>query len=74
MCVRVARIGKPFGVKGLVTVQLFTDAPEQRLAVGLSLIHILDGVPDELRVCARSGDTNLPNSRNSEAKELPAPL
>lgn len=37
MWVRVARIGKPFGVKGLSTVQLFTDAPEERLTPGAVL-------------------------------------
>ena len=30
MEVQVARIGKPHGIKGEVTVQLFTDAPEDR--------------------------------------------
>lgn len=34
MQVRVARIGKPFGVAGEVTVRLFTDEPERRLAAG----------------------------------------
>jgi 16S rRNA processing protein RimM len=43
MWVRVARIGKPFGVKGLVTVQVFTDAPEQRLVPGASLARADDG-------------------------------
>lgn len=32
MSVRVARIGKPHGVRGEVTVQLFTDDPEGRFA------------------------------------------
>lgn len=35
--VRVARIGKPHGIKGDVTVQLFTDAPEDRFAPGAVL-------------------------------------
>lgn len=35
--VRVARIGKPHGIKGDVTVQLYTDAPEDRFASGVSL-------------------------------------
>lgn len=43
MWVRVARIGKPFGVKGQATVQLFTDAPEQRLAPGSVLARSDDG-------------------------------
>lgn len=32
--VRVARIGKPHGVRGAVTVQIFTDVPESRFASG----------------------------------------
>lgn len=31
---RAARIGKPHGIRGEVTVELFTDEPEQRLAPG----------------------------------------
>ncbi len=49
----VARIGKPHGLLGEVTVQLHTDVPERRLAVGA----VLDteaatgtGVPRSLRV------------------------
>ena len=38
MQVRVARIGKPFGIAGEVTVQLFTDEPERRLAAGSVLM------------------------------------
>lgn len=34
MQVQAARIGKPHGIRGEVTVQLFTDDPETRLAVG----------------------------------------
>ncbi|WP_261623648.1 ribosome maturation factor RimM [Nesterenkonia marinintestina] len=34
---RVARIGRPHGVRGEVTVQLFTDEPETRLAPGAEL-------------------------------------
>lgn len=37
MSVRIARIGKPHGVRGEVTVQLFTDDPESRFALGSSL-------------------------------------
>lgn len=33
----VARVGKPHGLHGEVTVQLHTDAPESRLAVGTVL-------------------------------------
>lgn len=36
---RVARIGKPHGIRGEVTVQLFTDEPEERLAPGAVLIR-----------------------------------
>jgi len=32
--VRVARIGKPHGIRGEVTVEVFTDSPESRFAVG----------------------------------------
>ena len=34
MQVLVARIGKPHGIRGEVTVQLFTDAPQERFARG----------------------------------------
>lgn len=37
MWVRVARIGKPSGLHGRVTVQLFTDAPDDRLRIGAAL-------------------------------------
>jgi len=37
---RVARIGKPHGIRGEVTVQLYTDEPEQRLASGEVLMRI----------------------------------
>jgi 16S rRNA processing protein RimM len=33
----VARIGKPHGLLGEVTVQLHTDEPERRLAVGTAI-------------------------------------
>ena len=35
--VRVARIGKPHGIRGDVTVQLFTDEPEERFVPGAVL-------------------------------------
>ncbi|MDI3330536.1 MAG: ribosome maturation factor RimM [Micrococcus sp.] len=35
--VRVARIGKPHGIRGDVTVQLFTDDPESRFVPGTVL-------------------------------------
>ncbi|WP_129658714.1 ribosome maturation factor RimM [Rothia halotolerans] len=37
MQVQVARIGKPHGIRGEVTVQLFTDEPEERFAAGAAL-------------------------------------
>lgn len=37
MRVLVATIGKPFGVRGQVTIRLRTDEPELRLAVGSSV-------------------------------------
>lgn len=36
---RVARIGKPHGIRGEVTVQLYTDAPAERLVPGSVLIR-----------------------------------
>lgn len=36
---RVARIGKPHGIRGEVTVQLYTDEPAERLAAGAQLIR-----------------------------------
>jgi 16S rRNA processing protein RimM len=49
----VARIGKPHGLRGEVTVQLHTDDPEARLAVGTVLdteARPGSGVPRELTV------------------------
>lgn len=37
MLVQVARIGKPHGIRGEVTVQLFTDEPELRFEPGARL-------------------------------------
>ncbi|WP_434612738.1 ribosome maturation factor RimM [Arthrobacter sp. A5] len=37
MQVQVARIGKPHGIKGEVTVQVLTDAPENRFVPGVEL-------------------------------------
>lgn len=51
--VRVARIGKPHGIRGEVTVQLFTDAPEERFVPGAQLHARASGgstVPDLLTV------------------------
>lgn len=38
MQVQVARIGKPHGIKGEVTVLVLTDAPESRFAVGSQFV------------------------------------
>lgn len=38
MKVQVARVGKPHGIRGEMTVQLFTDAPEERFAPGARLL------------------------------------
>lgn len=49
----VARIGKPHGLRGEVTVRLHTDEPERRLAVGAALATEAEtgsGVPRELTV------------------------
>lgn len=37
MSVRVARVGKPHGLRGEVTVRLYTDDPQARFAPGSSL-------------------------------------
>lgn len=58
MSVRIARIGKPHGVRGEVTVQLFTDDPESRFAPGSSLsvqwpqgqVDAAAGLPEALTV------------------------
>ena len=42
--VRVARIGKPHGIRGEVTVQVFTDDPDARFAPGERLV-VRDGAP-----------------------------
>lgn len=49
----VARIGRPHGLRGEVTVRLHTDEPERRLAVGAVLATEAEpgsGVPRELTV------------------------
>ncbi len=38
MQVQVARIGKPHGIKGEVTVLVLTDAPDSRFAVGAEFV------------------------------------
>lgn len=49
----LARIGKPHGLRGEVTVQLHTDDPERRLAVGTVLATQAapgSGVPHDLMI------------------------
>ncbi len=49
----VARVGKPHGLRGEVTVRLHTDEPERRLGVGTVLATEAEpgsGVPRELTV------------------------
>lgn len=38
MDLQVARIGRPHGIRGEVTVQLFTDVPEDRFAAGAEFV------------------------------------
>ena len=38
MQVQVARIGKPHGIRGEVTAQVFTDAPNERFVPGVELV------------------------------------
>ncbi|WP_427018340.1 ribosome maturation factor RimM [Pseudarthrobacter sp. P1] len=38
MQVQIARIGKPHGIRGEVTVQVLTDAPEDRFVPGVELV------------------------------------
>ncbi|WP_323096942.1 ribosome maturation factor RimM [Intrasporangium sp. YIM S08009] len=55
MNVVLARIGKPHGLRGEVTVQLHTDDPETRFAVGTVVGTEADpgsGVPRELTVAS----------------------
>jgi 16S rRNA processing protein RimM len=53
MRVRVARIGKPFGIAGQVTVQVATDEPEMRFVPGAEVF--CDGNPLRLDSVRRSG-------------------
>ena len=42
---RVARIGKPHGIRGEVTVEVFTDSPDTRFAKGSELTLYASGAP-----------------------------
>ena len=53
MSIVLARIGKPHGLRGEVTVQLHTDEPERRFAVGQVLeteAALGSGVPRQLTI------------------------
>ena len=55
MNVVLARIGKPHGLRGEVTVQLHTDEPETRFAVGTVVATEAEpgsGVPKSLTVAS----------------------
>ena len=49
MRMQVARIGKPHGIRGEVTVQVLTDAPEERFVKG-ARFHVVGGPLKELTV------------------------
>ncbi|WP_334121613.1 ribosome maturation factor RimM [Glutamicibacter sp.] len=49
MRLQVARIGKPHGIRGEVTVQVLTDNPEERFTAGEELI-VVDGPVKTLTV------------------------
>ncbi|GAA1347908.1 ribosome maturation factor RimM [Falsarthrobacter nasiphocae] len=56
MQVSVARIGKPHGIRGEVTVQVLTDAPDERFAPGSELG--LEGIPGRSSVVVDSARWN----------------
>lgn len=63
MQVQVARIGKPHGIRGEVTVQLFTDAPEERFAPG-SVLDIQNFSPSSpLAQIAPAGQLTVTKAR-----------
>ncbi|PQZ96788.1 ribosome maturation factor RimM [Arthrobacter sp. MYb224] len=49
MRLQVARIGKPHGIRGEVTVQVLTDVPDERFAPG-EVLHVIDGPVKTLTV------------------------
>ncbi|PRB72613.1 ribosome maturation factor RimM [Arthrobacter sp. MYb213] len=49
MRLQVARIGKPHGIRGEVTVQVLTDVPDDRFAPG-EVLHVIDGPVKTLTV------------------------
>lgn len=49
MRLQVARIGKPHGIRGEVTVQVLTDAPEERFVKG-EVLHVTGGPVSTLTV------------------------
>lgn len=61
MKVQVARIGKPHGIRGEVTVQLFTDDPERRCAPG-EVLQIEAAGPEAARL-APTGTLEIASAR-----------
>lgn len=61
MKVQVARIGKPHGIRGEVTVQLFTDDPEGRCAPGAVLQ--LEAATDQAARLAPGGVLRVRSAR-----------
>lgn len=43
--VRIARVGKPHGIRGEVTVELFTDSPNTRFVTGNTFSVFVDSIP-----------------------------
>lgn len=63
MQVVVARIGKPHGIRGEVTVQLFTDAPQERFARG-EVLGIENFVPGSVAASvAPTGELTVAGAR-----------
>ena len=61
MKVQVARIGKPHGIRGEVTVQLFTDDPQGRCAPG-SVLQ-LEAATDQAAGLAPAGTLEISSAR-----------
>lgn len=61
MKVKVARIGKPHGIRGEVTVQLFTDEPDVRFAPGARVS--VEPSTDAAAAIVRGGELEVSKSR-----------
>ncbi|MDO5618293.1 ribosome maturation factor RimM [Kocuria sp.] len=61
MKVKVARIGKPHGIRGEVTVQLFTDEPQLRFAPGARLS--VETASEAARAVLPSGELEVRSAR-----------